>query len=637
MREAHRHAQLGEFNKDFSTKSFRGAQLVKEIRGDAKNLRTLLGGAKFAIDYYQREYRWESKQVAELIEDLAEKFRDDHEPGDDRSVVEQYGHYFLGSIIISDKDGRKFIIDGQQRLTTLTLLLIHIYRQLLEPQQKSQLADLIFSQKFGKRSFNLDIEERTACMDALFTGTTFDESGQPESVVNILHRYQDVVDVFPDDLTSAALPYFADWLIENVHLVEITAYSDADAYTIFETMNDRGLSLTPTDMLKGYLLANITDVERRDSASRTWRKQVTTLQELGKEEDSDAIKTWLRSQHAQTIRERKRGAEPRDFDLIGTEFHRWVRDHEESLSLSSSNAFAHLIEEDFAFYGHWYARLRQAAETLTEGLEAIHFCAQNNFTLQYPVLLAPLRRDDRELVIRRKLRVVSAYIEIMITRRIWNWRSIDYSTMQYAMFLVMREIRGKDIPTLVKLLGERLDAETETFAANDRFRLHGTNGRQIHRLLARITDYVETRSGRPSRYHEYIQRRGKKGFEVEHIWADHPDRHTDEFSHPTDFAEYRNRIGGLLLLPKSFNASYGDATYTKKRKHYLKQNLLAQSLHEDAYERDPGFKRFIRQSELPFRHHDRFRRADLDDRQVLYRRLAEQIWSPGRLAQEAES
>ena len=55
-------------------------------------------------------------------------------------------------------------------------------------------------------------------------------------------------------------------MIENVHLVEITAYSDADAYTIFETMNDRGLSLTPTDMLKGYLLANITDPDRRNAA-----------------------------------------------------------------------------------------------------------------------------------------------------------------------------------------------------------------------------------------------------------------------------------------------------------------------------------------------------------------------------------
>ena len=610
---------------------------MKEIRGDAKNLHALLGGAKFAIDYYQREYRWETKQVAELIDDLAEKFGDSHDPGNDRSEVEQYGHYFLGSIIISDKDGRKFIIDGQQRLTTLTLLLIHLYRQLEDDKQKAQLAELIFSQKYGRRSFNLDVEERIACMEALFTGAEFDENGQPEAVVNILHRYQDVEELFPEDLAGATLPFFADWLIENVHLVEITAYSDADAYTIFETMNDRGLSLTPTDMLKGYLLANITDAPRRNTASLVWRKQVATLQGLGKEEDADGIKAWLRSQHAETIRERKRGAEPRDFDLIGTEFHRWVRDHEDALSLRKGADFARFIEEDFAFYGYWYARIREAAERLTEGLEAIHFCAQNNFTLQFPVLLAPLRRADGEPVILRKLRVVSAYLDILITRRIWNWRVIDYSTMQYAMFLTMRDVRGLDAGALAKLLGERLAAEQETFSANDRFRLHGTNGRQINRLLARMTDYLETRSGRPSRYHEYIQRRGKKGYEIEHVWADHPERHADEFAHPSDFAEYRNRIGGLLLLPKSFNASYGDLEYPKKRKHYVKQNLLAQSLHEDAYERDPGFARFVRDSGLPFQSHGEFRKADLDARQDLYRQLAEAIWNPDRLALEAGS
>ena len=143
---------------------------MRRIDGDAKSVRGMLGGSKFAIDYYQREYRWKSKQVAELLDDLAEKFLESHEPGNERSAVEQYGHYFLGSIIISDKDGQKFIIDGQQRLTSTTLLLIHLHRQLEDDEQKAQLAELIFSQKFGKRSFNLDVPERTPCMDALFTG-----------------------------------------------------------------------------------------------------------------------------------------------------------------------------------------------------------------------------------------------------------------------------------------------------------------------------------------------------------------------------------------------------------------------------------------------------------------------------------
>jgi uncharacterized protein with ParB-like and HNH nuclease domain len=61
------------------------------------------------------------------MDDLAGKFLEDYEPDHGRSQVEKYGHYFLGSIIISDKEGQKYIIDGQQRLTTMTLLLIYLH------------------------------------------------------------------------------------------------------------------------------------------------------------------------------------------------------------------------------------------------------------------------------------------------------------------------------------------------------------------------------------------------------------------------------------------------------------------------------------------------------------------------------
>jgi hypothetical protein len=346
----------------------------------------------------------------------------------------------------------------------------------------------------------------------------------------------------------------------------------------------------------------------------------------------------LRSQHAQTIRERKSGAQPRDFDLIGTELHRWVRDNEEPLALTNSAAFARFIQQDFAFYSRWYERIRKAAESLTTGLEAIHFNAQNNFTLQYPALLAPLLSNDSDDQIQRKLRIVSAYLDILIARRIWNLRSTDYSTMQYNMFqLVILKIRGKSVADLADILTERLNAEEETFASNDRFHLHGMNGRQIHRMLARMTDYIETRSGQASRYAEYIQRRGKNGYEVEHIWANHPERHAAEFSHPTDFTEYRNHVGGLLLLPKNFNASYGDKRYADKREHYYGQNLLAQSLCERAYQNNPGFLRFRDQSGLPFQPHAEFKKADLDARQALYREIAEQIWNPERLSKEAQA
>ena len=167
-------------------------------------------------------------------------------------------------------------------------MLIFLQHQLHDPEQRAQIADLIFSQKFGKRSFNLDIPERTACMEALYKGEESVAHDLPESVANILARYADIDESFPEELRGQALPYFVDWLIENVHLVEITAYSDGDAYTIFETMNDRGLSLTPADMLKGYLLANITDEDDRvmrarsgRTASRAWRSSARTRTPTG--------------------------------------------------------------------------------------------------------------------------------------------------------------------------------------------------------------------------------------------------------------------------------------------------------------------------------------------------------------------
>jgi hypothetical protein len=200
------------------------------------------------------------------------------------------------------------------------------------------------------------------------------------------------------------------------------------------------------------------------------------------------------------------------------------------------------------------------------------------------------------------------------------------------MFTIIKEIRGKTATEVAAILGQRLADDEETFAKNDRFYLHGMNGRVIHRLLARMTDYIETRSGLASRYAEYMTQ-GKKRYEIEHIWANHPERHQDEFTHPSDFAATRNRIGGLLLLPKSFNASYGDLPYEEKLPHYFGQNLLARSLHPKCYENNPGFLRFVEQTGLPFKPMASFRAAEIEERSQLYLKLAEHIWNPDLLTQ----
>jgi len=604
---------------------------MREILGKAKTIRELLKGVKYSIDYYQREYKWHEKQIHELVDDLSDKFLEEYQPTHQRSKVADYPHYFLGSIIISKKDSVGYIVDGQQRLTSLTLLLV-LLRNLQKSQaEKVNVDELIFSERYGQKSFNLHVDERTPAMDALYEdgGATFDVTDRPESVQNLVQRYRNLEACFPEDLRDDALPYFIDWLLENVHLVEITAYSDDDAYTIFETMNDRGLSLSPTDMLKGYLLANI-DEAKRTAANTRWRDRIRELNDAGKEVESDCFKAWFRSQHATKIRERKKGAKPEDFDRIGTEFHRWLRDAADAVGLLQSDDFYRFIDRDFDFYSRQYLRLIEAAQKPLSGLEHVLYNAQHGFTLQYMLLLAPLQPDDSDPVVVRKIGLVAKYLDILLTWRLWNFRTIAYSTMQYAMFLVMRDIRGLAPDALAKKLHEYLSNEGETFSSNDRLRMHQQNRYPLHRILARLTDYVETQSGQPSHYLDYVSE-GKTRYEVEHIWADHFERHNAEFSHPADFSEHRNRIGGLLLLPKSFNASYGDLTYADKLPHYNAQNLLARSLHPHCYEHNPGFLRFKEQSGLPFVALTQFNKADLEARSQLYRQIAERIWNPEQL------
>lgn len=606
---------------------------MKEIDGKGKTVRQLLHANRYYVDYYQREYKWQTKQVRELIEDLTEEFIDDFNPKDGRKAVAKYGHYFLGSIIISDKEGERYIIDGQQRLTTLTLMLIYLHRRQIGMTDGVKLEELIFSQKYGDKQFNIDVKERTEAMNALYTEGECEENGSSESVKNIVGRYNDIKALFPQDLIDAAIPYFADWLIENVHLVEIVAQSDDDAYTIFVTMNDRGLSLTQTDMLKGYLLANIQEGKDRNKAGDVWKKGIGALVDFDKEEDADAIKTWLRSQYAESIRERKAGAKPGDYDRLGTEFHRWLRENAKKIGLTSSANYAKFVDCDFEFYTRQYLRLREASSDFVEGLETVFYNAQYDFTLQYPLLLAPLKVTDPEHEINRKLRVVGTFIDILLARRLWNLKSTTHSTMQYSMFLVMKDIRGKSAKAMLPVLTKRLKEEPQF--SDSRFHLHDRNRWIVKQFLARMTDFVEVASGAPSHYVQYVTSRGKKAYEIEHLWADHLDQHA-EFTHEADFAEYRNRIGGLLLLPKSFNASYGDLPYEKKLSHYFGQNLLAKSFHPRAYNHNPGFAKFVKQSGLPFDFHRHFKKKDLDSRQALYTQLAERVWSSERLVEASE-
>ena len=603
---------------------------MKKIDGSPKSLKQLLQNTKYSIHYYQREYMWQRKHIEELIDDLTSEFLDYYHPGDDRRAVQDYGAYFMGSIVLAGRENA--IIDGQQRFSSLTLLLMYLNNRLRTlGQSYSMIEQMIFSEAFGTKSFNINVEDRYDCMNAIFNDKPFDVTDCGESVKNLYSRYADIIDLFPsDDITDDMLLHFCDWLAEKVFFIEIVATTEQDAHKVFVTMNDRGLSLTSTEMLKGYLLSEIKDDTSREKLNDLWKDKVLELKKDDDKGDETFIKAWLRAQYAETIRDTKAGAVNKDFDIIGGSFHKWVRDEREKLGLRTAADYEQFIRK-FAKYADVYMKLRAAEGTFAEETKYVFYNAQVNFTLQAQLLLAPICFEDTWPVITEKMNLVARFVDLLIMSRVTNYRSVDYSTIKNYVFNVTKDIRGCSIPDLkVRLMQQYQNLAYDPATALPELRLNSFTKKYIKNMLARITGFIEEQTGVASNYCNYMNTQTKNPFEIEHIITDHYEWFTSEYVDQEDFRRWRNSIGGLLLLHKSINASLNDSKYDYKLSKYCSNegNIYSESLGALAYQNNPRFIKFVNDNALPFKPYDTFGKAEITERIQLLVKLVGMVWNP---------
>ena len=606
---------------------------MQKIEGDEKNLLELLKDKKYTIHYYQREYRWQEKQIQEIIDDLTSEFLINYKPNDTRDTVQEYSAYFMGSIVIAGKENA--IIDGQQRLSSLTLLLMYLNNRLRSIEKShEELAAMIFSSRFGKKSFNINVPERQACMDAIYNDKleSFERTNAPESVQNLCDRYEDIINLFPkDDITDDMLLNFCDWLAEKIFFIKIVAETEQDAHKIFVTMNDRGLNLTSLEMLKGYLLSEIKDDVKRKNFNDTWKKMVLDLRKGNDKGDEIFIRAWLRAQYAVTIRDKKAGAVNMDYDIIGGQFHKWIRDEHVKLGLNNSADFELFIEKIFYFV-KIYQQILDAEKNFAEPTKYIFCNAQLNFTLQPQLLMAPICYGDKPEIVTQKINLTARFIDLWINARVVNYRSLGFSTIKDYIFGVTKSIRGCSIDELkIKLKKHYADLNSDFATAIPEFRLNQFTKKYIKNILARITSFIEekTLAISNSNYPEYMNTQTKNPFEIEHIICDHFERFTKEFSDKEEFVRYRNSIGALLLLRKKINASLNDSDYSKKIIKYrsTEGNIYAASLDEQAYKNNPNFKKFIADNNLSFEPFETFGKAEIEKRIGLVVELVNLIWN----------
>ncbi len=147
---------------------------------------------KFVIPVYQRAYSWKKDQCELLFNDLMETYEKGFKI-----------HFFGGIVFLVNSLGgatEYIIIDGQQRITTLTLLLIYLLKNYgeLEDFPVGKIEDLICSDHYGQKLFNLSIPERNECMKCLFEDGFYSlKDTDSVSVVNLVERYNDICECMP--------------------------------------------------------------------------------------------------------------------------------------------------------------------------------------------------------------------------------------------------------------------------------------------------------------------------------------------------------------------------------------------------------------------------------------------------------
>ncbi|MBT3347324.1 MAG: DUF262 domain-containing protein [Thiotrichales bacterium] len=260
---------------------------MSKLNVDQKTIFDLLSDKKadFLIPDYQRPYAWDEEQCQTLWDDLFTfSF-----PNNNYEEFDKNDEYFLGTIVTFKNDKTQSeVIDGQQRLTTIMLILRAFYDKFAHMQDtnskqtRGRIEKCIWkTDEFGsadKLTLKIDSEVATdkdkyEFLDLLKTGTL--KLGSKSQYINNYKFFEEKIEEFLQGFASY-FPYFPARILGNCILLPIEAESQDTALRIFSTLNDRGLPLADADIFKAQFYKYYSDKDKKDDFISEWK----TLEEI---------------------------------------------------------------------------------------------------------------------------------------------------------------------------------------------------------------------------------------------------------------------------------------------------------------------------------------------------------------------
>lgn len=585
-----------------------------------QTLRTVFNAQRsYFIDIYQREYKWTADNVRTLLNDVEVRFsQNDRRKSNPKEiqedVLERFEPYFLNTYLTSTTATNTAIVDGQQRLTTLLLILIKFYRLLksLESDEANRgktfsshtLKQMIFETNDfeGVERFKIFNENREEAFLALVMGNPVPTTDQTrtrieESFTTISQYFDDFLKgTEPGSYDLVKTTYYLTYLLDRISIVEIRIERQENVAMIFEVVNDRGLGLKPYEILKGKLIGNLS-AKQKEKANEVWTDlQERYFQVRLKNTTETALDLDM---FFQTFFRAKFADSESDYEKFEGEYHYEMYRNPAVRAYFGEFRDRDLlfarITEDIQYFANLYLELRTSYD-----YEALIFNKLLDQNQQYLLIISAMEREDPERV--EKVEGIAAKFDQFHTvLRLLD--AYDSNSFQRLIYALNKDVRGKSLAeikpifdgVLIKsLVDEEILQAGQCANALEVFefeRFKGVHNRwtnfskyvlmRIDRWLAAVLDKPGYASESLDKLEDRFNKNNLKrmGMHLEHIVTQHPDNRalfTNENGvfDEAAFGQTRNLLGMVLLLTDKQNLSSNDAIYVGKQQTYSQSNLI---------------------------------------------------------------
>ncbi|NOT74434.1 MAG: DUF262 domain-containing protein [Cyclobacteriaceae bacterium] len=613
-----------------------------DIAPDTQNVDRVFSNTTYYIDFYQRDYKWTDEPVLRLMDDIFFKFNQEYEinrPLDpSREIITaKYPWYYLNTYVTNTIEGKVYVVDGQQRLTTLTLILINLLH--LSKEQKSKTEKWIEGKIAGysgvEFSFWMNHERHKQILTDLFENIKeFKDMDTSTGVtaLNILNNYQTIRKWLSLQLSDKhKFETFVYYFLYRLVLINLSV-EQTNVPMVFEVINDRGVRLKPYEILKGKLLGQIDKIELdKKDFNGIWEKKVKAINKFREDEIDTFFRYYLKSKYATNRKDAAR------FD---GDYHRemFTVDMNENLKLKHNPLEVKtFLENTFTYYTNLYIKILDAYYNQREQFQCVFYNKLNEMDGQYLLILSSCKLNDSQE--NEKIDLVSKELDRLFSLlQLQNaYDSNDFSDVLYKIAVEIRNCEMIEIrPIFDKFLLEELASSRNLDATQTLqypyFKNTGINLKPRFKryFFARIDLFFadNLNLGMKHPIEDLVSKTGAKtGFHIEHILSYNPEN-LSLFNNDEDiFEQERNRLGGILLLKGKDNISSNNETYSDKLKTYANTLYWNETLRTDTYKSKLDMTDLKKKHSLELEAMDSFGPAELEQRQKLLFEISKTIWS----------